>query len=62
MYYWTDTGEIYHVVLLSCGNGGGGSGDDCTADQEAIAAEYDEDDWPCDMFTDYGITHGDRDA
>ena len=52
-------GRDHHVVLLYCGSGGGGGEDDCTEDQEAIAEEYADEDWPCDVFTDYGITHGD---
>ena len=60
VYYWEDNGEVFHVMLLSCG-GGGGSEDEpeCTEDQEAIAAEYDADgEWPCDKFDD-AVTHGD---
>ncbi len=64
VYYWTDTGEIYHVMLLSCRSGGGSEDEpECTEDQKAIAAEYDADgEWPCDKFDDtpvYGTgTHG----
>ncbi|MYC98303.1 MAG: hypothetical protein F4X13_03445 [Gammaproteobacteria bacterium] len=64
VYYWMDNGEVFHVMLLSCG-GGSGSEDEpeCTEDQKAIAAEYDaEGEWPCDKFDDtpvYGTgTHG----
>ncbi len=59
-WYWvvivrdTRTGRIlyYHETLLFCEEVGGGS---CTADQIAIAAEYEESsdypDWPCHKFT-----------
>ncbi|MDE0259473.1 MAG: hypothetical protein OXR82_13940 [Gammaproteobacteria bacterium] len=64
VYYWLDNGEIFHVTLLSCG-GGSGSEDEpeCTDDQKAIAAEYDNDgEWPCDKFDDTPVfgkgTHG----
>ena len=58
--YYLDNGEIISVTRLGCTNGGGGSGPQCTADQEVIAAEYEaagEGDWSCTTFDD-AVTQG----
>lgn len=60
VYYWMDNGEIFHVMLLSCGGGNGSENEpECTEDQKAIAAEYDDDaEWPCDKFDDAPASGG----
>lgn len=56
--YWSDTGEIVHMTLLSCGGGGSEDEPECTEDQKAIAKEYGNDgEWPCDKFDDSITTH-----
>lgn len=60
VYYWGDTGEVFHVTLLYCGGGSGSENEpECTEDQKAIAAEYDDDaEWPCDKFDDAPASGG----
>ena len=60
VYYWMDNGEVFHVMLLSCGGGSGSENEpECTEDQKAIAAEYgDEAEWPCHKFDDTPASGG----